>query len=146
LAGAYWKKGQGVDNLRRLFHSSHYVKCVKTWKKAAGKEDREKFDELHKDISAYIRNHCRFIVFPVEKEFRECWEKKIISTISTCPECGPSPNWLGNIFPLEIQPSCNKIRESGLWNIDHVNNQNILTDDEIAAIEKIVERLGEKSI
>jgi hypothetical protein len=135
-----------MSKLKELFHNSKYLSLVGKWKRNAGEEELKKFYEMHDAISTHIRNYCSFVLLPVCKESRRCWEKKIISTVATCPNCSPSPKWLGNIFPETIQPSCTRIRKSGLWNVDHVNNKHILTDIEIAELENIVEPSMRKPI
>lgn len=66
-------------------------------------------------VTQYIQKNFRFIVFRVdEKEKRLDWESKIISTVSFCSECQPSSGWLGIHSPIE------KIRQSGLWNVNEI--------------------------
>ena len=77
--------------------------------------DRNKQDEIEKQVSAYIRNAFSFAVFEVKsKDQRLNLESKIISTVSLCDECRPSQNWLGLSSPKE------KIRESGLWLVNEL--------------------------
>jgi hypothetical protein len=146
IARCLLEKESDADNLKRIFHDSKYLKRVRNWKKTAGEEELKKFRELHEAISAHIQNYCSFVLLPVCRESCEDWEKKIISTVATCPDCGPSPEWLGNIFPENIQRSCAKIRGYGLWNVEHVNDKHILTDLEIVELENIVELSRRKSI
>jgi hypothetical protein len=71
--------------------------------------------QVERQVSEYIQEHLRFVVFQVDdKQKRLDWESKIISTVSWCTECGPSPTWLGNTSPKE------KIRQSGLWIINEL--------------------------
>jgi hypothetical protein len=77
--------------------------------------DFSKQKQVEQQVTQYIQNNFRFIVFRVdEKEKRLDWESKIISTISLCTECQPSSNWLGNYSPIE------KIQQSGLWNVNEL--------------------------
>jgi hypothetical protein len=39
-------------------------------------------------------------------------EKRLLSTIFHCPDCGPSGTWLGRYHPTSPV-----IRSSGLWNV-----------------------------
>jgi hypothetical protein len=72
--------------------------------------DGEKQRQIERAITDYLQERFSFVVSGVErKEERLKWEQKIISTVSWCKECGPSPNWLGLYSPKR------KIRESGLW-------------------------------
>ncbi|MFQ5709614.1 MAG: hypothetical protein ACE5HO_19330 [bacterium] len=72
--------------------------------------DIEKQRSVEKAVTEYIQRNFSFVVFRVdEKEERLQWEQKIISTVSWCEECRPSPVWLGMYSPKR------KIRESGLW-------------------------------
>lgn len=67
---------------------------------------------IEKEITHYLQKNLSFCVFQVDsKEERIKIEEILISTISTCKECNPSANWLGLQSPIE------KIRSSGLWNI-----------------------------
>ena len=77
--------------------------------------DRNKQDEIEKQVSVYIRDTFSFAVFEVKsKDQRLNLESKIISTVSLCDECRPSQNWLGLSSPKE------KIRESGLWLVNEL--------------------------
>lgn len=67
---------------------------------------------IEKEITSYLQRNFSFCVFRVDdKKERIELEESLISTISSCKECKPSPNWLGLESPLE------KIRTSGLWNV-----------------------------
>ena len=80
--------------------------------------DHEKQKQVERQVSDYIQSHFWFVVFPVsQKEDRLILESRIISTVSLCPSCRPSPNWLGLFSPKE------KIRESGLWIVNELYKQ-----------------------
>jgi len=80
--------------------------------------DHEKQKQVEHQVSDYIQSHFWFVVFPVpQKENRLILESRIISTVSLCPSCRPSPNWLGLFSPKE------KIRESGLWIVNELYKQ-----------------------
>ena len=71
--------------------------------------------ELEEQVTAYIQDHLSFVVFRVEDaQRRRTLELNMISTVSLCEECRPSPDWLGLQSPVE------KIRESGLWQVQGV--------------------------
>ncbi len=72
--------------------------------------DTDKQRAIERAVSEYIRKHFSFVVFRVDsKDERLYLEKKLISSISLCPDCKPSTHWLGLHSPIK------KIRESGLW-------------------------------
>lgn len=76
----------------------------------AGKIDLHKQEQVEKQVSEYIRDHFRFVVFEIaEKGRRIELESKIISTVSHCNVCGPSNTWLGGDSPKP------KIQKYGLW-------------------------------
>ncbi|PKO04039.1 MAG: hypothetical protein CVU41_19085 [Chloroflexi bacterium HGW-Chloroflexi-3] len=80
--------------------------------------DHEKQKQVERQVSDYIQSHFWFVAFPVpQKEDRLILESRIISTVSLCPSCRPSPNWLGLFSPKE------KIRESGLWIVNELYKQ-----------------------
>lgn len=67
-------------------------------------------------VSDYIRRSCSFAVVEMaEKKERLALESRLISTISLCEKCRPSPGWLGLHAPNQ------KIRESGLWQVQHLD-------------------------
>ncbi len=75
-----------------------------------GTIDLEKQQQVERWVTGFIRRSFRFVVIGVrDSEARREWESRIISTVSRCRVCGPSPGWLGLHSPKD------KIRESGLW-------------------------------
>ncbi len=82
--------------------------------------DFEKQREIEKEVTKYIQTKFTFVVFPIEdKEKRLSVESKIISTVSACAECNPSPSWLGLFSPRE------KIRKSGLWLVNELYKEEL---------------------
>jgi hypothetical protein len=66
-------------------------------------------------VSAYIQANFSFAVLPIaEKIDRLQLESRLISTVSACEKCHPSPSWLGNHSPKV------KIRSSGLWLVNEL--------------------------
>jgi hypothetical protein len=81
----------------------------------AGAIDPKKLAETEKRVTTYMQSAFTFVVIPVEaKEQRLRLESRIISTVSRCALCRPSPTWLGNHSPKE------KICESGLWLVNEL--------------------------
>jgi hypothetical protein len=71
--------------------------------------------EVERDVTRCMQSHFSFAVFGVnDKEQRLSLESKLISTVSRCPICEPSPGWLGLNSPKA------KIRESGLWLVNEL--------------------------
>jgi len=105
------------------------------WKKySATQNEINEYRNLNNKISEYIRENCSFTIFPVKRFDCGVWEKKLISTISTCVLCKQSENWLGNYIPKERK----KISDYGLWNINHVNNKNVISKEDISELEHII--------
>jgi hypothetical protein len=70
-----------------------------------------------------------------EPELRNTFEKKLIATVSLCPVCKPSEGWLGKFAYSD------NVRKSGLWNSEHVfDQQGTIDDSELKRLEEIVER------
>ncbi|BAW30547.1 hypothetical protein SAMN02910340_00611 [Methanosarcina thermophila] len=93
--------------------------------------DVEKQKEVEKNVSQYIQANFNFVVIEVEeKEKRLELESKIISTISRCKECSPSPSWLGLFSPRE------KINTSGLWLVNELNKEP-LSDEDMQLIKNL---------
>ena len=78
-----------------------------------GKVDQLKKDRTEKNVTNCIQERFSFVIIPIGrgKETRHVLEERLISTVSLCEECKVSKNWLGSYSPVE------KIRESGLWNV-----------------------------
>lgn len=94
--------------------------------------DIEKQRKEERQVTGYIQSHFRFIVIPILlKENRLLYESRIISTIARCHSCRPSPNWLGFESPKE------KIRESGLWQVNELSGQP-LTQSEFDALKQLI--------
>lgn len=75
----------------------------------------ERQRQIEKDVSRKIQANFSFAVFEVlDKSDRLLFESRIISTVSRCPACTPSPTWLGLASPKS------KIRESGLWLVNEL--------------------------
>jgi len=119
-------------NLSKLFLKD--MKERKKWKKTANEEELTAYNCINEQISKHIRENCSFVVFPVSRDSCSQWEKKLISTISTCNVCKQSNNWLGKYIPNERK----EIRECGLWNIKLTNSKNLMSDADVSAIEKIL--------
>jgi len=83
-------------------------------------------------VTETIQQNFSFVVFQVDdKEKRLRLESRIISTVSWCNECGPSPNWLGLHSPKR------KIRESGLWLVSELWKEP-LSSEEYAAMDEFL--------
>jgi hypothetical protein len=86
--------------------------------------DRDKLRRVELQVSKYIRNSFSFAVFRIDsKDKRLRIESKMISTISRCNICQPSPGWLGFHSPLE------KIRKSGLWLVNELYKEPLSIQD-----------------
>lgn len=93
--------------------------CIET-----KKESRERFHnriDLHRhaqiesEVTNIIRSNFSFCVIPIDGNKKRKQNKVgLISAIAQCHQCGPSENWLGQYSPIE------KIRESGMWNIQYL--------------------------
>ncbi len=95
--------------------------------------DQERQRQIERAVTEYIQEMFSFVVFSVErKEERLKWEQKIISTVSWCNECGPSPNWLGLYSPKR------KIRESGLWLVNGLYKEG-LSLAELEELKRVVQ-------
>jgi len=92
----------------------------------------EKQSRIEQRVSKYMQSHLSFVVVPVLlKEDRLRLESRLISTISLCKGCHPSPHWLGLDSPEA------KIRESGLWQVNHLYKQP-LTEFEFKKLANLI--------
>jgi hypothetical protein len=126
-------------NLAELFCNMNKIERDQWEKMAIEKHQEEylrKYSEINEYVSIYIQQNCSFVAFPVKEEERRFWEGKLISTISSCNDCKQSENWLGNLIPDVKRRSI--IRKCGMWNINGVNDENIIKDMEIFKLLKIL--------
>lgn len=82
--------------------------------------DLEKQKRVERRVSDSIQQNFSFSVLEVpDPADRNRLESRLIATVSLCPSCGPSGCWLGRWSPKR------KIRESGLWQEQHVGDANL---------------------
>ncbi len=93
--------------------------------------DFKKLKETEKRVTKHIQDNFSFVVFQVDdKDKRLEIESKIISTVSLCDECKPSPDWSGLSSPKE------KIRKSGLWLVNELW-KTPLSDEDMIELKQI---------
>jgi hypothetical protein len=86
--------------------------------------DFKKQAEVERQVSAYIQERFEFVVIAeTEKSARLDLEAKMVSTVSHCGDCGASAGWLGLSSPKD------KIRESGLWQVNELYGEGLSTSD-----------------
>lgn len=92
---------------------------------------------VENQVSDYIINNTSFAVIPL-MYYLSVWEQKLIATVSLCKECKGSDRWLGELTPIK------KIRDSGLWLVQHVfDKSNVLQEDELEYIRSIIIKYNE---
>ena len=98
--------------------------------------DIQKEKKIEKRVTKYIIDNISFVVFQIDdKDKRLELESKIISTVSLCDECKPSPDWLGLSSPKE------KIRKSGLWLVNKLW-KSPLSEKDLKELKNILENAG----
>lgn len=81
----------------------------------AGRIDLVRQKAVETQVTAYMQANFSLAAFRVgTKQQRLHLESRMISTVSLCEQCRPSPGWLGQFSPSS------KIRESGLWQINEL--------------------------
>jgi hypothetical protein len=86
--------------------------------------DAAKRQTVERQVTEYLQRHFTFALFRVdEKADRLRLESRIISTLSHCDECQPSPRWLGLSSPKE------RIRQSGLWLVNELYKEPLTQAD-----------------
>jgi hypothetical protein len=91
---------------------------------------------IESEVSRLLKSSFWFRCIEIEKQdIRNTLEKKLIATVSLCPVCKPSEGWLGKFAYSD------NVRKSGLWNSEHVfDQQGTIDDSELKRLEEIVER------
>lgn len=86
--------------------------------------DSAKLAETELAVSTYMHENFSFATIPVEGSTKRLsLEAKMIATVASCEECGPSSGWLGLASPKE------KIRQSGLWLVNELKGESLGSDD-----------------
>ncbi len=86
--------------------------------------DSARLRQIESRVTEYMRSNFSFIVVEIlDKERRLEVESKIASTVSLCPDCGPSQMWLGKHSPKA------RIRESGLWQVNELFKSPLTGED-----------------
>ncbi len=89
-----------------------------------GKVDQAVLSRVEAEVSRYIVDSLTAAVVRIDdKATRLRFESHAIATVAQCPACSPSATWLGRYSPAE------KIRDSGLWQTQHLTGSPLSPDD-----------------
>lgn len=124
-------------NLGRAILAKENPNYLPTWDiDFTTSKDRIKFGHLRNlrlestiesRITRLLRENFSFRFIEVESQSERMGtsglESRLIGTLANCNICSPSKTWLGNYSPLE------KIRSSGLWQVQHINSNPITQID-----------------
>lgn len=131
-------------NIGRCFLNEENNPYLKVWNlDLTTKEIREKNahlineafqSQLEKKVSRYIQGNLSFAIIEVNnRDERLYLESRIISTISLCGNCKPSSTWLGLYSPKD------KIRKSGLWQVNELYKEQI-SEGDIKRLESLIKK------
>jgi len=118
---------------------------LEVWKKDfTSRESREKFGHLRdiekekdveSEITRILREKFSFRFIHISSQMERMGtgglESSLIGTIAHCKLCKQSNNWLGNYSPTA------QIRESGLWQVQHLKANGINETDKATIINAI---------
>ncbi len=121
-------------NIGRCILNVRQNSYAKLWEiDMSQKTNKEKYSQLmnegyqksiEREISNYVKENFSFCAIRVDdKDYRLKLKAKLVSTISHCESCRPSNNWLGLNSPIQ------RIRESGMWQENELNGEQITTDE-----------------
>jgi hypothetical protein len=86
---------------------------------------------LEARVSRLLRRNFRFRCVALrDSSRRNPLEKKLIGSLSLCPVCGPSMRWLGRYAYSK------KVRDSGLWNSNHVGGADTMSSEDLQELER----------
>lgn len=104
-------------------------------KKYGHRRDMAFEGRIEKRITQYIRDNISLVLIKVDdRKYRLSLEKRLITTVNRCNVCGPSDIWLGTQSPKQ------KIRGSGLWQVQHLNGKQIIEDNDLKYIENNIKK------
>jgi len=91
------------------------------------RRDTAKEERVEAEVTRILRKRFSFRFIILEDETERMGssglESHLIGTVAQCRECSPSDTWLGNSSPKP------QIRESGLWQVQHLGSPVINEDD-----------------
>ncbi len=86
--------------------------------------DVPKQEEVEAAVLSVITGTFTVVVLGATDHIRACEiEKLCIATVAGCDVCGPSKEWLGS------HSTNSKIRESGLWQVQHLRGKGLSASD-----------------
>ena len=89
--------------------------------------------DVERKVSRLLRERFSFRYIRVDdRDERLELEERLISTLARFSPKYVSPNWLGRYSPTE------KIRRSGLWNVEHVDSPKYIELKHLARLEQLV--------
>ncbi|MHB9033545.1 MAG: hypothetical protein ACYC6L_10900 [Anaerolineae bacterium] len=95
--------------------------------------DLKRLQQVERLVSRRIQEYFSFVIIPAPiRDDRHALEADLIATVAQCDECHPSSAWLGRYSPNE------KIRSSGLWQVQHLDGQPMDADD-VAVLRSLLE-------
>jgi hypothetical protein len=105
--------------------------------KNAQLRDIPKEKKIESEISRILRENFSFRFIIIENQQDRMGstglESSLIGTIASCTYCKASKNWLGKYSPIE------KIRQSGLWQVQHLGASTI-SEEEMELITKSIKK------
>lgn len=96
-------------------------------------QDTPTFANIEEKVSRELQEHFSFRCMKVEdRNERIELEERLIATLAKCSTYHPSHNWLG-LFAIS-----EKIRESGMWNEQHVDSERYIRPEDLSRLEELV--------
>jgi hypothetical protein len=96
------------------------------------KQDTPTFKEVEELVTNKLAADFTFKCIAVEdKKERLDLEERLIATLAKCPGCEPSMEWLGHYAASE------EIRQSGLWNVQHVYSNKRMTQQYLSKLREL---------
>jgi len=97
--------------------------------------DINKEKDIERNITRILRENFSFRFLVIDKQYvrmgTQGLESTLIGTIARCNLCEPLDSWLGNYSPI------NKIRSSGLWQVQHLGSNEINEDNKATILKAI---------
>ena len=97
------------------------------------KQDTPTFEEVEELVTNRLAADFTFKCIMVkDKKERLDLEERLIATLAKCPGCEPSKDWLGYYAGSE------EIRQSSLWNVQHVYGNKHMTQQYLSKLRELV--------
>jgi len=131
--GSVFRKHLGGTLMRLNTEPEAEVKAWYEKRKENPRFNDPKFKYYEEGVTKQAEDSSYRVLRVDDSNERLQMEEKLIALFSHCETCCPSKKWLGNHAYRK------EIRDSGLWNINHIHSVNEFTQSDLPRLRQLVD-------